>query len=95
MLFASGSSRLSVVVVVIVAFVVCLSEPAHAAEDISKRVEKLVGEPVRVATTDGLGFPKKIVGLRATSQYEADFDQVVEQALRTGAWTLTDGEVQC
>jgi hypothetical protein len=90
MLFSSG--RGIVVVVVIIAFVVSLSEPADAAEDLSKRVEKLVGEPVRVVTHDGLGFPKRIKGLRADSQYEADFDKVVEDALRTGAWTIS-GEV--
>jgi hypothetical protein len=93
MLLPSGSGIGVGIVVVAIILVVFAPEPANGADDIAKRVEKLVGEPVRVISHDGLGFPKRIKGLRADSQYEADFDRVLESALRTGAWTVSDGEV--
>ena len=91
MLFVNGGPRLLLVVVVIA--VALGTRPAEAAEDMAKAVERQVGEPVRVTTHDGLGFPKKVRGVRADSRFEADFDNIFEEMRRTGKWPLTSEQV--
>ena len=92
MLFINGGPRLLLVVVVVA--IILGPRPAEAAEDMAKAVERQVGEPVRVITTDGLGFPKKVRGVRADSRFEADFDNIFEEMRRTGKWPLTSEQVR-
>lgn len=92
-MFCNGDLHLLFVVVVVVVATLG-TRPAEAAEDMAKAVEKQVGEPVRVITHDGLGWPKKIRGTRADSRFEADFDNIFEEMRRTGTWPLNSAQVK-
>ena len=79
------SSAIVVVVAIIIATTIGLSGNAagRTIEDISVKIERLAGEPVRVVSVDALGFPERIGGLRAGSQYSARFDDLVDLLLDT------------
>lgn len=80
-----SSAVITVVVVVVIVLVTGPSEmvAGRTIEDVSTKLERLAGEPVRVVSTDALGFPERIGGLRAGSQFSARFDDLVDQLLET------------